>query len=122
MSRKVLTTVAVFLMFVGQFWIGYAVGNTAAAPAAPTLTVGNSGPLTVVDDLDTLTQFIPGVPQQRLVAAQLSACADLTNGLTYDATASDMARFGVTGQPGDFLTTSAVDTFCFDQDSKVSIG
>lgn len=105
----------------GLVSLGFTIGGAVYDHPATPVSVGTNGPLTVAEDLKSLTPTFPTVPQQRLVQAQLAACTDLESGQSYSATFAAVGeRYGITGQPRQFLVTSAVDTFCFDQSSKIT--
>lgn len=82
--------------------------------------VGSNGPTSVSLSLALVHEYVPALTQQAAVEAELAACTDLHNGVSYTDTAADIGqRFDIQGQLRDFVTTTAVDTFCFDLTSKV---
>lgn len=107
------------VLFVGAVVLG--VLGFVASSDVPSVRVGANGPLSVTEDLASLAPTFPTVPQQRLVEAQLAACTSMESGQSYEAAFTAVGdQFDIAGQPRLFLTTSAVDTFCFDQDSKIT--
>lgn len=122
MNRTALEVLAGGLIATGLLTFGALLGIVLTdSSVAPSVSVGTNGPLSVTEDIASLAPTFPTVPQQRLVEAQLAACTSMESGQSYEAAFTAAGdQFDIAGQPRLFLTTSAVDTFCFDQDSKIT--
>lgn len=119
---KVALTILATLAVAFAFAVGGLVGSSTAynPPTNITIQQGANGPDSVTLSLTLVHDVVPSLSEQSVVYAELDACADLKDGVSYTDTAAAVgAAFNVSGQPRFFLVTTAANTFCSDQDKNI---